>query len=68
MATARAWVARIFFERCVMDSWPEPARSCFGRVSVTKETDACLALLPEAARTALNDHLVDMAESLGVPH
>jgi hypothetical protein len=68
VATARAWVARIFFERCVTDNWPEPARSCFGLASGTSTTNTCLKLLPETARTALHDHLVDMAESLGVPY
>ena len=62
---AQAWVARILFERCIVDNWPEPARSCFAVAAVR---NTCDELLPEAAHTALNDHLVDMAESLGVPH
>lgn len=62
---AQRWVARIFFERCLVDGWAEPARTCFSHASVKP---ACDELLPEAARTALHDHLVDMAESLGVPY
>jgi hypothetical protein len=65
-ALVTGWVARILFERCLVDGWPEPARTCFGHASSVKNT--CEDLLPEAARTALDGHLVDMAESLGVPH
>jgi len=61
----QGWVARILFERCLVDDWPETARTCFGRASVSER---CEDLLPEAARTALRDHLIDMAESLGVPY
>ena len=65
-ALAQRWVARILFERCLADGWPERARTCFGNAS--SPTAPCYELLPEPARTSLNDHLVDMAESLGVPY
>lgn len=62
---AQRWVGQILFERCLVDGWPEPARTCFNRADVKA---GCEQLLPEDARTALREHLVDMAEHLGVPY
>jgi hypothetical protein len=62
---AQRWAAQILFERCLVDGWPESARTCFNRADPEA---TCEQMLSESARTSLNDHLVDMAESLGVPY
>jgi|GEM_PF-6309513 len=65
-ARARAWVPRILFERCIADNWPSSARSCFANATVADA--GCEKRLPKPARTALGDHLRDMAEHLGIAH
>ena len=62
---ARRWIPQILLERCLVDSWAEPPRACFGGADA--ELATCARLLPEAAARALQDHLHDMTESLGVP-
>jgi hypothetical protein len=61
---ARRWIPRIVLERCLVDGWAEPARSCFGGPAA--DLESCTPRLPEPAARALHDHLRDMTESLGV--